>query len=69
MAMLIDEELTLKKLEVFLAFMRTGNKAFALERDTKPLAEGLGIGQGAPGRDRIQLAGNLVLSGPGHAEP
>ena len=23
--MLIDEELTLKKLEVFLAFMRTGN--------------------------------------------
>ncbi|MGH8375107.1 MAG: LysR family transcriptional regulator, partial [Pseudomonas sp.] len=27
--MLIDEELTLKKLEVFLAFMRTGNLARA----------------------------------------
>ena len=29
--MLIDEELTLKKLEVFLAFMRSGNLARAGE--------------------------------------
>lgn len=28
-AMLIDEEFTLKKLEIFLAFMRTGNLARA----------------------------------------
>ena len=34
--MLIDEELTLKKLEVFLAFMRTGNLARAAAEHPRP---------------------------------
>ena len=34
--MLIDEELTLKKLEIFLAFMRSGNLArAAVELETR----------------------------------
>ena len=37
--MLIDEELTLKKLEVFLAFMRSGNLARAAsELQCRPFA-------------------------------
>jgi LysR family malonate utilization transcriptional regulator len=36
--MLIDEELTLKKLETFLAFMRTGNLGRAAELSTSAVS-------------------------------